>query len=171
ELARRRELWRATAGRLERIRPQIMLRLRERLGVMDARLKAAMTSRAANARERIEAQRKRLNDLQARLRKALGDGVQRARLRLVSLEQLRQSLGYRNVLARGFALVRDDASRPLRMAAGITPGAAIQIEFADGSVDAVTAGGSSPPAQAVQKPSPKPASRPPGRSGGQGTLF
>jgi exodeoxyribonuclease VII large subunit len=40
------------------------------------------------------------------------------------------------VLARGFALIRDEDGTMLRRAAEVKPGAALDIEFADGHVDA-----------------------------------
>ena len=46
-------------------------------------------------------------------------------------------MSYRGVLARGFALVRDEAGPPLRRAAEVREGQALQIEFADGKVAAV----------------------------------
>ena len=55
-----------------------------------------------------------------------------------------QSLSYKNVLKRGYAVVRDEADRPVSLAAALATGAAISIEFADGRVDAVT--GDSPAA-------------------------
>ena len=46
------------------------------------------------------------------------------------------SLGYHNVLARGFTLVRDDAGRMLRRAVEVHGGQRLDIEFADGHVTA-----------------------------------
>jgi exodeoxyribonuclease VII large subunit len=45
------------------------------------------------------------------------------------------------VLARGFALVRDEGRAPLRRAKAIAPHQALRIEFADGEI-AATADGS-----------------------------
>ena len=45
------------------------------------------------------------------------------------------------MLARGFALVRTGDGTPVRAAKAITPGAAIEIEFADGRVAAIAEGG------------------------------
>ena len=47
-----------------------------------------------------------------------------------------QTLGYHNVLARGFALVRDADGEMVRRASEVTSGAALDIEFADGHVGA-----------------------------------
>ncbi len=86
-----------------------------------------------------------------------------------------QSLSYKNVLARGYAVIRDENDRPVSRADGLTHGQAIAIEFADGRVKAVAGEGLSPPepsapqsprAAAVAKPARK--SEPPA---GQGSLF
>jgi exodeoxyribonuclease VII large subunit len=72
------------------------------------------------------------------------------------------------VLARGFALVRDSEGVPLRLAAAVSSGMALDIEFADGRVRARAEGGGAAP-RAVEAPT-----KPRGRTGGdsgQGSLF
>ncbi|MEO8318232.1 MAG: exodeoxyribonuclease VII large subunit, partial [Bradyrhizobium sp.] len=59
--------------------------------------------------------------------------------------QLLSALSYRGVLARGFALVRDEHGHALRAASSVGPNARLSIEFADGSFGA-TADGDRPPA-------------------------
>jgi exodeoxyribonuclease VII large subunit len=82
--------------------------------------------------------------------------------------QLLNALSHRGVLARGFALVRDDAGRPLRKAAAVNAGMRLDIEFSDGHVPAVAEG-----AAATERPTPAP--KPRGRRGNgnssQGNLF
>ena len=46
------------------------------------------------------------------------------------------ALSYRGVLARGFALVRDEQGHAVHAAAAIGPSAHLTIEFADGRVGA-----------------------------------
>lgn len=48
--------------------------------------------------------------------------------------QLLASLGYRNTLARGFALVRDTSGRPVRSAGAVADADLLDIEFADGHI-------------------------------------
>jgi exodeoxyribonuclease VII large subunit len=57
------------------------------------------------------------------------------RERCERLEQLLSSLGYRQVLARGFALVRDGKGRPLRGIADAPPAGLLDIEFVDGHIE------------------------------------
>jgi exodeoxyribonuclease VII large subunit len=52
-------------------------------------------------------------------------------------EKLLFSLGYPQVLARGFALVRDKDRKPLRRAAEVAVGARLDIQFFDGHKTAV----------------------------------
>jgi exodeoxyribonuclease VII large subunit len=68
--------------------------------------------------------------------RAIHTGLDRARRRIDAQGKLLATLGYHNVLARGFALVRGDGGAMLRRAAEVKPGAALDIEFADGHVGA-----------------------------------
>ena len=68
--------------------------------------------------------------------RALAALIARSRQRLDAGTQLLNSLGYHNVLARGFTLVRDADSRMLRRAAEVSAGERLDIEFADGHVPA-----------------------------------
>jgi exodeoxyribonuclease VII large subunit len=68
--------------------------------------------------------------------KAVAAMLDRSRRRLYSQAKLLETLGYHNVLARGFALVRDAEGVMVRRVAEVKPGAALDIEFADGHVGA-----------------------------------
>ncbi len=65
--------------------------------------------------------------------------------------QLLAALSYRSVLARGFALVRDEAGHPLHAASSIGPAARLDLEFADGRV-AATADSDRPAATPTSEP-------------------
>ena len=92
---------------------------------------------------REKGQRLALVRLEGRL---LSDMLTRLRDRFEALARLLGSLSYEQVLARGFALVRDGAGIPLVRAAAVEPGSALTIEFADGKVGATAEGG--PPERA-----------------------
>lgn len=77
-----------------------------------------------------------------------------------SLVKLLDALSYRKVLERGFALVTSDGT-PLRSVSSVTPGAALDIEFHDGHVEATAKTGAT---------GPKPRKRPPPKAS-QGSLF
>jgi exodeoxyribonuclease VII large subunit len=88
---------------------------------------------------------------------------------------LLSALSYRGVLARGFALVRDDAGHPLHAAASVGPGARMSIEFADGRVGAIAeqdrpAASPAPPKEAPRESKPALARRVT-KPVDQGTLF
>jgi exodeoxyribonuclease VII large subunit len=139
-------------------------RRRDRLAGIAARLLAALA-----ARGRFDAQqRTRTAQAQGRLRRALEAGLAQRRARLNAAGQFLNAVSYRNVLKRGFALVRDAEGAPLRSAAAVAPGASIRIEFSDGEIAAAAAGPGEPqPAKASKKG----AFPPPRKSSGQGSLF
>jgi exodeoxyribonuclease VII large subunit len=94
-----------------------------------SRLRPQSVARAALAG------RDRLTRLDRARSRSLGALVARSRARLDAQGKLLVTLGYHNVLARGFALVRAADGAMLR-ASEVRPGAALDIEFADGHVAA-----------------------------------
>ena len=165
ELARRQGAMRAAGENLSRAGRQIAVPHRQRIGDLQARLARAFANRialekqsAANARRQIDQIARRLN--QVRLKP-----LERRAEQLGGLAKLLSSLSYQSVLARGFALVRDEAGQPLRAAAAIAPGARLELEFADGRVGAI-AEGEPAPKKAAEKPAPKKQA-----GAGQGNLF
>jgi len=102
--------------------------------------------------------------------------LQRLDARVNHSGQLLTALSYRSVLARGFALVRDEQGHAVRAAAAIGPHVPLTIEFADGRVG-VTADADRPPATTTPgdtarpareaKPAPKRVAKPVD----QGSLF
>jgi exodeoxyribonuclease VII large subunit len=93
-----------------------------------SRLRPHILARAAGeGREKLI----RLDRAKAR---ALHAGLDRSRRRLDNQAKLLSTLGYHNVLARGFALIRNDEGAMVRSAAAVLPGAALDIEFADGHI-------------------------------------
>ena len=123
--------------------------------------------------------RERLGGLEARALRAHRQQISRDRARLDAVAKLLESLSYKNVLARGYALVRGADGQPLRSAHGVQPGAALTIEFGDESRLSATAaggdpaGGESEAARPAPRATPRPKTRAPGkgRESGQGSLF
>jgi exodeoxyribonuclease VII large subunit len=85
--------------------------------------------------------REQLISLDRSRARALSSLVARKRERLDARGALFASLGHHNVLARGFALVRDADGAMVRRAAEVSPGMRLDIEFADGHVGARADGG------------------------------
>ncbi|WP_029062159.1 exodeoxyribonuclease VII large subunit [Labrenzia sp. DG1229] len=79
----------------------------------------------------------RVTGLSERLDRAFLARVTHEKSRLDGVQKLLKSLSYKDVLARGYAVVRDEEGQPVRSAAAIASGAALAIELADGTVDAV----------------------------------
>jgi exodeoxyribonuclease VII large subunit len=69
----------------------------------------------------------------------------RARGELVAQDRVLQSLSYKNVLRRGYAVIRDELDKPVSTASALAAGTAISIEFSDGRVHAVTGEGGTAP--------------------------
>jgi exodeoxyribonuclease VII large subunit len=147
---------------------------RDRFAGLAIRLQASKLSNAQAQRQSIARHRERVARLSERARRALATATQRLAARVAHSGQLLGALSYRSVLARGFALVRDEAGHAVHAAAGIGPGARLDLEFSDGRV-AATADGDRPAASRVAKPvasepkaaAPKRAVKPVG----QGSLF
>ena len=106
------------------------------------RLRPHVVARAAQSgRDRLI----RLDRSQAR---SVATLLARSRAKLDGQAKLLQTLGYHNVLSRGFALVRGEDGAMLRRAAEVKPGSALDIEFADGHIEAHAAA-------AARKPEPE----------------
>jgi exodeoxyribonuclease VII large subunit len=124
----------------------------------------------------------RLTELAARARRGTSALLLQRRRALASQAQLLGTLGYQNVLKRGFALVRDGSGRTIRSVSDVAASTKLEIEVADGRIVAISGdsspGGGTPPAGSPEpRTAPaadggvtRPARRPRG-SEGQGSLF
>jgi exodeoxyribonuclease VII large subunit len=138
-------------------------RRRERYRGLSSRLRAAVAANLTVHRTRIVQERERVGVFGERARRAMRQLIAVRMSRAERGGELLAAFSYRGVLARGFALVRDAKGRPLRIAAAITAGMPLEIEFSDGRIGARAENG--PPAEL-----PKPRGRRAGPSG-QGDLF
>ncbi len=84
--------------------------------------------------QRVRQQRPKLAETSARMSRALTVLVARRRDRFAAETKLFSSLNYLSVLARGYAVVRDSAGKPVRVAAAVMPGSPLEIQFSDGRV-------------------------------------
>jgi exodeoxyribonuclease VII large subunit len=169
------------AARLPRSRDLVGAR-RERLGHLAFRLPRAL-QRATDARRgalgrvaprfaprllegRIAALSERLGARAGRLGPAAERAVSARRDRLAALARLLGTLGYRQTLARGYAVVRGEGDAVLTQAAALAPGDRLEIEFSDGRVPAVAGEGGGGAGRAGR--GRRPGGAPPE---GQGRLF
>jgi exodeoxyribonuclease VII large subunit len=155
------------AGRLA---PQLLRtnveRRRERYDGLTRRLATSLLANAQAHRVRLARYRDRVTALGERSHRATLALLSQRKARVERAERLLAAFSYREVLKRGFALVRDGDGRPLRSAAAVAGGARLDIEFSDGRVGAVADGERAP--QAVAGKPRKPTG---GGPGGQGSLF
>lgn len=84
--------------------------------------------------QRLNQQAHRLNDQAARLSRAMTQFISRRNERLTAEAKLFQSLSYKSVLARGFAMITDANGQPLTLAKSASPNQALTIELADGKL-------------------------------------
>jgi exodeoxyribonuclease VII large subunit len=142
-------------------------RRRERYDGLNRRLQTGLLANAQAHQARLARQRDRLVACSDRARRAIAATLSQRAVQVERAERLLAAFSYREVLKRGFALVRDEAGHPLRAAVGVAGGMRLEIEFADGRVGAVADGA----AVATQVPRPKPRSRGGQGGSGQGSLF
>jgi exodeoxyribonuclease VII large subunit len=132
----------------------LLHRRRDRYTALAERLKASKLANLQAQSHRIARARERTERLVDRAHRAMLTSLQRLDARVNHSEQLLTALSYRSVLARGFALVRDEAGHPLHAADSVGPSARIEIEFADGRVGA-TADADRPAATCTPPATPK----------------
>jgi len=189
-----------------RLQPRLvearLARLRDRLVGLENRQRDCLVRLAASRRSRFEGAAARLRPapilqrvrrggdiveaLAARGSRAMLVAITRRRQRLDGRAQMLSALSYQGVLARGFAIVRDGNGAMVRSAQTVSAGAALGIEFRDGSVrvQAIEPGHARAPgeARAADTRAPaklaanttragKPRTPTRGGSGNQGSLF
>jgi len=134
---------------------------------------------------RIAREGPRPADLMARARAVLATRLTRADDRLQALDKLRLTLGWRETLARGFAVIRSADGAPITRTTDLRAAPRLVIELSDGQTDAAPLrppSGALPPSAPGAEPAPSaetsdtPSHRPrrkPSREGGpeQGNLF
>jgi len=158
-------------------------RLGDRLEGLGHRLDAALARPAGEKRRAftklaarldasrvVEARARKAREFDALVRRLKLAGETRSardRARLAALDRTHQTLGYRETLKRGYAVVRGDGDVVMTKVAAEKAGA-LEIEFSDGRL-ALGEGAEAPPKKAKPKPPPKtPPKTPPPE---QGSLF
>lgn len=182
------------ARRLEARSPRIALaRLRAQLDGFARVLAAARGNAITSERTRIAHARDRLATLEARARNAFGQsliqrrergnlladratrafaqGLHRRHDRLDSLWTLIRSLGPEAVLARGYALIRDEAGALIRSVTQAQAGQVLTVEVSDGRFGAVVSGSGGTAPRPQPRPARKEAPRSEPPKSAQGDLF
>jgi exodeoxyribonuclease VII large subunit len=122
--------------------------------------------------ERVSRCAERLANLGRRSRQSIAAQIGDRRRHLDGCAKLLASLSYHGVLQRGYALVRDSEGRTLRSTSQVSTGQGLDIEVADGRIDAQVLGVRGTEATRRQAPPRAPSRSKTGASGGgQGSLF
>jgi exodeoxyribonuclease VII large subunit len=140
-------------GRLENARLRLDGAISARVQSQKARLdQAAAGLRPGNATRDINRERKHVADLASRLNAAVKNTITREKDGLARYDRLLESYSYRNVLKRGFAVVRDQNGKLQAQAASLVDGQGYVLEMQDGVANVVAgasnagSGSQTPPA-------------------------
>ena len=149
------------SGRLDaRLLSTLIERRDRRLSECFQNARSALTRIAGNRRLRFERVGGRLRP------ETLRQQLETRRRSLDAHAKLLVSLSYQSVLARGFAIVRDETGAMVRLSEGLTEGQYLELEFTDGRAPVAVGASKSASRDTRQTSSPGK----PGR-GGQGSLF
>lgn len=155
------------AARLPGLRERRLKAGQQELQQVSQRLMLAMQARVTLEKRDTERRKSDILQLGKRLSQEMSARLRREKQTFAARAQLLNSLGYRSVLARGYAVVRDEKNVVLRAAAAVSSGQGLSIEFSDGRIHAVAGGEKAPVvASAPQRPS-----KPKGPPVDQGSLF
>ncbi|PWE17698.1 exodeoxyribonuclease VII large subunit [Marinicauda salina] len=148
----------------ERLGLAVRARLERQQGRLD---RASAGLRPAALRRDLDQQARRLEQAAARARPAFERRLDARRRDLAALGARLESLSHRNVLKRGFAMVKDADGRLVREAKALNDGQAVSLQFADGERPAVIGEGGGPARPAPRTPARRAKTPPPE----QGDLF
>jgi exodeoxyribonuclease VII large subunit len=137
KMARSAEKLEGLGQRLQRCRRRVRDEKKQSLFHLEVRLLHARAARVRFETERLAGTRDRLNTLVERLKKTMASSIGIRQERVKTASKMLGSLDYHQVLARGFAVVRDENHKLLRSAAEVADRARLDIEFADGRRAAV----------------------------------
>lgn len=155
---RKRDSLRDRSQRLDRVLPRQFRSADQHYQRIQARLSSTILVR------KLAVERERLNRTSTGLVRVARAQCGDWRGRLVGLERMRQTLGYRETLARGYAVVRDEAGKVVTRHVDASKASGLALEFSDGTLDV---NGAQKPLRAV--PKSKPAGG--GSKDDQGSLF
>jgi exodeoxyribonuclease VII large subunit len=148
--AERRQMLGERMVRIERRIERLMLDNHKKISNADVSMR--------NVPSRLTAQTRAFRDQLANLTRHADTAIRhllvKARGEISSQERVLRSLSYENVLKRGYAIVRDAEERTVSLAAGLAPGSAISIQFADGRVAAVTGDETAQPTSGAAEAAP-----------------
>lgn len=160
-LARLRERFSGLSRRIPVLPARLIERRGERVALLGDRMERAILQRLALERRDAERHEAALRGIAERARRAMTTLMSGRIERVKAHGALLQSLSYRNVLARGYAVIRDEGDAIVSTARDIRSDASLSIEFADGRIGAIAAGagearpGPTRPARGKREPGPQ----------------
>jgi exodeoxyribonuclease VII large subunit len=119
-----------------------------------AKAATALGALPARLAGQLQRERQHLTALMRQADTAVSYALTRNRGLVTGQDRVLQSLSYKNVLKRGYAVVRDAGNRPLTRAADVSAGQFLEIEFADERINTVACGGK--PSRLATKPRDRP---------------
>jgi exodeoxyribonuclease VII large subunit len=177
---KRRELAERAGGFGPQALSGYLARRQDRIAALGGRLAPELARKLSNSRDQLRRTDRLSPDSIARstrhgqerlarevgqFHKALVSHTSQLKDRLSALERMRQTLGYKETLGRGYAVVRDGDGHVLGSLSAAKSADALDIEFSDGRLAAQrgkVSASKSPPSKPVKKPK---------ADGGQGSLF
>jgi exodeoxyribonuclease VII large subunit len=99
--------------------------------------------------------RERLNGFETRLTPVAKQLVERRKLQLNNLWKILNTLGHKQVLARGYAIIRDEQGQTVRSVAKVSNGMNLNISLSDGDIKAISCEGALPSAPRKSAPDTK----------------
>ncbi len=128
-----REQLRMAQQRFDDLSERLRHGLRTGVAAQRSRLETSMARlRPALLRREVADYRRRLEESAQRLRRCVRQKQIDAARQLEQPAKLLESLSYRNVLARGFAVIHGPDGRAVKSAVGLAPGSSVVIEMQDG---------------------------------------
>jgi exodeoxyribonuclease VII large subunit len=154
--------------RAESLVERRLLQAQSRVSSSDSSLRAL----PARLLGQLERQKERVSSAARRTDTAVLHRMAQNRSGIAAHDRILQSLSYKNVLKRGYAVIRDEDNNPLTRAAAVMSGAMVSMEFADGRVSAVATGeGVATEDGVASAPKKKTTKAPISGPAGQGSLF
>ncbi len=145
----KRSAFESIAGRLSHRGLELSLaRSRDKLEALGRQMDIGHQNRLGKISQRID-------DLSHRIGSAFSNQLAKTTARLEQADRLLGSLSYTRILERGFAVVRNAKDAAVSSASAIKSGEQFSVEFSDGLIQGVAAGGATKPVS-EKKAAPKP---------------
>ncbi|MEW7007320.1 exodeoxyribonuclease VII large subunit [Lentilitoribacter sp. EG35] len=145
-------------------------RIKEQKITQIARMNQALSPVPQQIIQRISQSRSQIEQSRLRADGAINRQIVNGRQQLSAQNRVLQSLAYKNVLNRGFAIIRDMNKKPVTLAEAVTAQQHLSIEFSDSMINVVETGNAPEPEIKAPVKHKKP-TKPKDAAKDQGSLF